>query len=394
MSLPLLEYISNQIEFIAVTEEKASVTNELEAEILEFLLKHLVEAIDQIADMLARLNGVEADTRGLRIALDELREKVNNNTGSIEELRKIVERLRSLAGNAYDSGLQLPCVDVYELDTMGGDGSFSYLRSLVTDNSSSRYTVMATIGGKRRNVGILDILSDSAGHTLTQILTTHYTLKSNGTLDPSLQTEANVLHAFRTFRFTEEGAWGSNAQQRGKWGPWKTLKGAGTHGDRRTLINLRSFYLATWESSDVGFDHPGWTTEVQQPDNVNVYLWVYEELTWLEQDAETTTVERISPHIIGSMGRDTVTVEISSDSGTAFRNGQGKMVLTARVFRGTEEITSSITPEYFSWQRESSNSVSDEIWNDLHEGVGRVITITAQEVLYQAQFTCLAILEF
>jgi hypothetical protein len=46
---------------------------------------------------------------------------------------------------------------------------------------------------------------------------------------------------------------------------------------------------------------------------------------------------------IADIGALEYEVEIESDSGIAFKNGKGTKILTARLYKGTEEITEGIT---------------------------------------------------
>ena len=50
--------------------------------------------------------------------------------------------------------------------------------------------------------------------------------------------------------------------------------------------------------------------------------------------------------IAGSVATD-YEVQIESDSGLIFKNGEGTKVLTARVYKGFKEITSGITYQWY-----------------------------------------------
>lgn len=87
-------------------------------------------------------------------------------------------------------------------------------------------------------------------------------------------------------------------------------------------------------------------------------------------------------------GKDSITVLVTSDRGNTILNGEGERTLTASVLLGGDDITHTLVPQDFSWRRISSSPESDAVWNQLHEGVGRVITVTAQDVVRSAQFIC------
>ncbi len=73
---------------------------------------------------------------------------------------------------------------------------------------------------------------------------------------------------------------------------------------------------------------------------------------------------------------------------TTIRNGQGSTQLTAYVFHGGEDVTSDFTSTDFTWKRTSNNTSDDETWNKLHVGIGRVLTVSKDDIRYSAVFTC------
>lgn len=87
-------------------------------------------------------------------------------------------------------------------------------------------------------------------------------------------------------------------------------------------------------------------------------------------------------------GEEELRVAVTSDRGTTILNGEGSRTLSATVTLGGRDITDELTPQQYSWRRVSSSPESDAVWNQLHEGVGRVITVTAQEIVRSAQFIC------
>lgn len=90
----------------------------------------------------------------------------------------------------------------------------------------------------------------------------------------------------------------------------------------------------------------------------------------------------------GDKGDEPVTVSISTDRGTTLLNGQGEVTLTAKVYRGDDDITDTIQQEKLSWTRTSANADSDVTWNAKHEGIGNVVTVSAAEVFAKAMFEC------
>lgn len=89
----------------------------------------------------------------------------------------------------------------------------------------------------------------------------------------------------------------------------------------------------------------------------------------------------------GEKGDDPVTVRIWGDN--FIRNGQGSVTLTATVEKGNEDITDRFGPTDFSWERTSGNTEYDREWNNRHKGIGRTITVTAQDIFKRATFDCI-----
>lgn len=81
-------------------------------------------------------------------------------------------------------------------------------------------------------------------------------------------------------------------------------------------------------------------------------------------------------------------VEIISDNGNMFKNGQISTTLRAIVRKGKEDITSTIDANKFQWTRVSSDKESDDIWNMEHFGGTKTITITKDDVNVRATFNC------
>ena len=88
-------------------------------------------------------------------------------------------------------------------------------------------------------------------------------------------------------------------------------------------------------------------------------------------------------------GEDAYRVEVSSESGSSFINGEITTTLTARVYKGSREVTSTIAPALFSWMRHSANPDGDSVWNALHEGAGPTIAISDEDVFRKAVFECI-----
>lgn len=85
---------------------------------------------------------------------------------------------------------------------------------------------------------------------------------------------------------------------------------------------------------------------------------------------------------------------VESSLGTTFRVGEGRVtVMSARVFRNGEEITSTIPASWFRWRRVTMVPQpfpnDDATWNSIY-GVGgyKTISVTVDAVFGRATFFC------
>ena len=83
---------------------------------------------------------------------------------------------------------------------------------------------------------------------------------------------------------------------------------------------------------------------------------------------------------------DVYSLEVTVKSGS-IRNGKGSIVLEATLYKGTDNVSNEYPPSMWSWMRNSGSS-TDRAWNDAHKNVGRLLTITAAEVVSSATFDC------
>lgn len=103
-------------------------------------------------------------------------------------------------------------------------------------------------------------------------------------------------------------------------------------------------------------------------------------IRWGDMDDETKN------NLLSQSG--TYDVQILTDNGNNFINGEIATILTAYVYKGSEEITESIPDNLFHWQRISVNPDGDAVWNELHAGIGRRLAISNEDVNRRATFTC------
>lgn len=81
-------------------------------------------------------------------------------------------------------------------------------------------------------------------------------------------------------------------------------------------------------------------------------------------------------------------IELHSSNGTTFRNGNIKTTITARVYRGKDDITDTLSKDSFIWTKRDRYGNLDTSWNEEHVGVGNVIEIDEYDVYQKATFSC------
>ncbi len=86
----------------------------------------------------------------------------------------------------------------------------------------------------------------------------------------------------------------------------------------------------------------------------------------------------------------TYKVEIYSSYGNIFHNGIIATTLIARVFKGKEDVTSTIPLSAFKWERKSENAEADDAWNGQHATFySNILSIDGDDVDAKATFNCI-----
>lgn len=104
-------------------------------------------------------------------------------------------------------------------------------------------------------------------------------------------------------------------------------------------------------------------------------------------DQALTTLVSTENIAVSSDGQDVYKTEVLSSNGERFYKNMIDSVITARVKKGTEDITDSIPDAYFLWRRVSNDPSGDTVWNNNHAGM-KQITITNEDVYVKAVFNC------
>lgn len=81
-------------------------------------------------------------------------------------------------------------------------------------------------------------------------------------------------------------------------------------------------------------------------------------------------------------------VKIVSTNGIAFKNGDVQTSLITTVYKGTEDVTTTLPLTSFIWEKFKIDGTSDTAWNTAHKGLGRTIPITGADIYEKATFIC------
>lgn len=81
-------------------------------------------------------------------------------------------------------------------------------------------------------------------------------------------------------------------------------------------------------------------------------------------------------------------IEIHSSNGLTFKNGQIDTILTVKLYRGKDDITSTIPNSGFIWSKKDKDGISDTAWNNAHVNVGKQVTVDRNDILQKSTFEC------
>lgn len=91
----------------------------------------------------------------------------------------------------------------------------------------------------------------------------------------------------------------------------------------------------------------------------------------------------------GEIGESSYKLDIIASQGATFyREGQPfSATFTCRLYYGTENITNTLPNDCFDYTRTSGDPDNDPTWNQLHRGVGPVLTITESDLVGDVDFS-------
>ena len=104
----------------------------------------------------------------------------------------------------------------------------------------------------------------------------------------------------------------------------------------------------------------------------------------LDLSSNTSIKMTVESAVVNAVG---YRVEIYSQRGDVLSQYVPTTTLKARVWKGNNEVTDTITPSRFVWSRQSNDETADRVWAAAHTGV-KEITLTTTDVLFSATYSC------
>ena len=80
--------------------------------------------------------------------------------------------------------------------------------------------------------------------------------------------------------------------------------------------------------------------------------------------------------------------EIVSNNGNIFKNGNISCTLSCKVYSWDSDITDEINAANFKWTKINNDGTQDTVWNTIHFGGSKSITITPSDVYIRGTFVC------
>lgn len=98
-------------------------------------------------------------------------------------------------------------------------------------------------------------------------------------------------------------------------------------------------------------------------------------------------MERIQESIDDLQNAVPYRLELTSSNGIFFRDNNIYTILTARVFRGNDDITAEIHSGDFVWTKKNADGEEDTVWMNNHQNVGNEVEVTHEDVRRQETFS-------
>lgn len=102
---------------------------------------------------------------------------------------------------------------------------------------------------------------------------------------------------------------------------------------------------------------------------------------------QTVTDSPKFTQVISEVTKGFFRIVVSSSTGLTFTDSNTDIKLTCNVFNSQGDITHTIDPRFFLWQRKSTLVNSDKIWNSFYK-TSSEITLTSNDVVRSSTFSC------
>lgn len=195
VTLPAALYIADCGFWVATGESAGNPT--LDSEIYN----------EMVAEMDASIKKVASDVAVNKASIEQIRSLIDSIGAETDTLTSDVEKLKTQLASAeiritqaqITAGKGVPLsLTLDELDTFGTDGTHTAIRQFVRSAGHTRLRVTESADDSSP-IGYLDIFMDNAGHVVTQVFTTHFTLDDDGEIDTSTHICAEAFTYFRTY---------------------------------------------------------------------------------------------------------------------------------------------------------------------------------------------------
>lgn len=107
-----------------------------------------------------------------------------------------------------------------------------------------------------------------------------------------------------------------------------------------------------------------------------------------EQIALTNELDKVNDKVDGALSNLPYRVEVTSTNGTVFVNDFIDSVVSARFYKGADDITSTVGIGDIIWTRVSEDQAGDLAWNNNHKGIGNSFRLSVNDVRDRATFFC------
>lgn len=107
-----------------------------------------------------------------------------------------------------------------------------------------------------------------------------------------------------------------------------------------------------------------------------------------EQIALTNDLDKVKDKVDGALSNLPYRVEVTSTNGTVFVNDFIDSVVSARIYKGADDITSTVGIGDIIWTRVSEDQAGDLAWNNNHKGIGNSFRLSVNDVRDRATFFC------